>query len=120
MFFDLTSKKNDLSTFTKLEEDWRIGHHQTVPSISQPGIMLQAFSHQLKKRGLQDVQDKWMEESVSYHDWMDDRWSPSERSWTKDSVGDVFEVLSISESCRNVTRSQQIFENFISSRFLKI
>ena len=53
------------------------------------------------------------EESVSYHDFMDDPWCPSERSWTKDSVGDVFEVLSISESCRNVTWSHQIFETTV-------
>ena len=50
---------------------------------------------------------------MSYHDFMDDPWRPSERSWTKDSVGDVFEVLSISEPCRDVTQSVQIFETIV-------
>ena len=45
------------------------------------------------------------EERVSYHDFMDDPWRPSERSWTKDYMCDVFEVLSISEPCRDVTQS---------------
>ena len=52
-------------------------------------------------------------ERVSDHDFMNDPWRLSERSWTKDSLGDVFEVLSISEPCRNVTQSQQIFETTV-------
>ena len=70
----------------------------------------QALSHQLKKRGSQDVQDIFKTETVSYHDSMDDPWCPSDRSWTKDSVGDVFEVLSISEPGHNVSRRQQTFQ----------
>ena len=50
---------------------------------------------------------------MSYHDFMDDAWCPSEISWTKDFVGDVFEVLSISEPCRDFTRGQHIFETTV-------
>ena len=86
--------------------------------MSQPGITRQwalpnsrqAISHYLKERESQDVLDMLSKERVSYHDFMDEPWGPSERSWTKDSVGDVSEFLSISEPCRDVTRSQQVFE----------
>ena len=61
-----------------------------------------ALSHQLKQRGSQDVQNICKTEKVSYNDFMDDPWCPSHRSWTKDSVGDVFKLLSISEPGRNV------------------
>ena len=53
------------------------------------------------------------EDSVSYHDFIDDPWCPSERSWTEDSVGNVFEVVSISEPCCDVTRSGPIFETTV-------
>ena len=71
---------------------------------------LQALSHQLKKRGSQDPQDISKTETVSNHDSMDDPWCPSDRSWTKDSVGDVFKVLSISEPSRDVSRSRYTFQ----------
>ena len=48
-----------------------------------------------------------------HHDFMDDPWHPSERSLTKDSMGDVFEVPSISELCCDVTQSQRIFETAV-------
>ena len=70
----------------------------------------EALSHQLKKRGSQDVRDISKTEIVSYHDSMDDPWCPSDRSWTKDWVGDVFEVLSISEPGRDVSRSRRTFQ----------
>ena len=69
-----------------------------------------ALSHQLKKRGSQDVRDISKTETGSYHDSMDDPWCPSDRSWTKDSVRDVFEVLSISEPGRDVSRSRRTFQ----------
>ena len=69
----------------------------------------QALSHQLKKRGSQDVRDISKTETVSYHDSLDDPWCLRDRSWTKDSVGDVFEVLSISEPCCDGSQSRQIF-----------
>ena len=69
-----------------------------------------ALSHQLKKRGSQDVRDISKTETGSYHDSMDDPWCPSDRSWTRDSVGDVFEVLSISEPGRDVSRSRRTFQ----------
>ena len=47
---------------------------------------------------------------MSYNDLMNDPWCPSDRSWTKDSVVDVFKVLSISEPGRNVSRSRQTFQ----------
>ena len=47
---------------------------------------------------------------MSYNDLMDGPWCPSDRSWTKDSVDDIFEVLSISEPDRNVSQSRQIFQ----------
>ena len=50
---------------------------------------------------------------MSYHDFIDDPWGPSEKSWTKDSVGDVLYVLSIAEPCRDFTRSRQIFETTV-------
>ena len=53
------------------------------------------------------------EESVSYHDFMDDSWCPSERSWTNDYVGEVFEVCSISEPFRDVTQNRRIFETTV-------
>ena len=65
------------------------------------------------KRQLQDVQDMLTEQSVSYHEFMDEPWRPRERSWTKDCVGDVLEVLSLSEPCRDVTQSRQIFETAV-------
>ena len=49
-------------------------------------------------------------EKVSLHDFRDDPWCPSDRSWTKDSVGDIFEVLSISETGRNVSLSRRTFQ----------
>ena len=70
----------------------------------------QALSHQLKKRGSKDVRDISKTEIVSYHDSMDDPWCPSDRSWTNDSVGDIFEVLSISEPGRDVSRSRGTFQ----------
>ena len=90
----------------------------TIVTTAQPSIMRhwarpnsrQALSHQLKKRGSQDVRDICMTEKVSYHDTMDDPWCPSDRSWTKDSVGDVFEVISISEPGPDVSQSRQTFQ----------
>ena len=55
----------------------------------------------MKKRASQDVPDILKTETVSYHDFMDDLWCPSDRSWTKDSVGDFFKGPSISEPGRN-------------------
>ena len=49
-------------------------------------------------------------ETGSYHDSMDDPWGPSDISWTKDSVGDVFEVLSISDPGRDVSRIRRTFQ----------
>ena len=78
---------------------------------TEPGLnSREALSHQLKKRGSQDVRDISKTEIVSYHDSMDDPWCPSDRSWTKDWVGDVFEVLSISEPGRDVSRSRRTFQ----------
>ena len=37
----------------------------------------------------------------------------SEKACTKDTVGDTFEVLSISEPCRDVTRSRQILRTTV-------
>ena len=57
---------------------------------------------------------------MSYNDLMDDPWCPSDRSWTKDLVGDVFEVLSISEPRRDVSQSRrtfQITDEHVKSRF---
>ena len=87
-------------------------------NLAQPSItrhwarpkQSEALSHQLKKRGSQDVRDISKTEIVSYHDSMDDPWCPSDRSWTKDWVGDVFEVLSISEPGRDVSRSRRTFQ----------
>ena len=61
---------------------------------------------------IQDVQNICKTEIVSYHDSMDDPWypTPSDRPWTKDSVGDVFEVLSISEPGRDVSWSRWTFQ----------
>ena len=70
-----------------------------------------ALSHQLKKRWSQDVRNISKTETGSYHDSMDDPWCPSDRSWTKDWVGDVFEVLSISEPA---TMSLEVDEHFRS------
>ena len=55
----------------------------------------------------------FMEESVSYHDFMDAPCHPSERSWTKDSMANVFNVLSFSEPWCDVTQSRQIFETTV-------
>ena len=41
---------------------------------------------------------------------MDDPWCPSDRSWTKDLVGDVFEVISILEPGSDVSQSRQTFQ----------
>ena len=70
-------------------------HGQTVGKLSV---------NKLKKRRSQDVRDIFKTGKVSYHDFMDDPWCPSDRSWTKDSVGDVFEVLSFLEPCHNVSQ----------------
>ena len=56
-------------------------------------------------------------EIVSYHNSMDDPWCPSDSSWTKDSVGDVFEVLSISEPICDVSQSRQTFQ--ITDKYVK-
>ena len=69
----------------------------------------QALSHQLKKRGSQDVRDISKTETVSCHDSLDNSWCLRDKSWTKDSVVDVFEVLSISEPCCDGSQSQQTF-----------
>ena len=45
--------------------------------------------------------------------FMDETWHPRERWWTRDSVGDILEITSISEPCRDVTWSQRIFETTI-------
>ena len=80
--------------------------HTTPLRGTEPGPnSLEALSHQLKKKGSQDVPDISKTETVSYHDSMDDPWCPSDRLWTKDSVGDVFKVHSISEPSRNVSQS---------------
>ena len=56
---------------------------------------------------------------MSYHNFMDGPLRPRERSWTKDSVLDIFEVLFISERCRNATLSQQVFETWTVSKSTK-
>ena len=78
----------------------------------------QALRHQLKKRWSEDVRDISKTETVSYHDSMDHPWCPRDRPWTKDSVGDVYEVLSISESGRDVSSSRQTFQ--ITDKHVKI
>ena len=90
-------------------------HHSCPHSLplrcTEPGPNSRlALSHQLKKRGSQDIRNISKTETGSYHDSMDDPWCPSDRSWTKDSVGDVFKVLSISETGRDVSRSQRTFQ----------
>ena len=84
--------------------------HPSIRGTEHGPNSRQALSHQLKKRGSQDVPDISKTEMVPYHDSMDDPWCPSDRSLTKDSVSDVFKVLSISEPGRDVSQSQQIFQ----------
>ena len=84
-----------------------------IPSLhgTEPGPnSRQALSHQLNKIGSQNVQDVSKTETVSHHDSMDDPWCSSDKSWTKDLVGDNFKVISISEPCRDVSQSRQTFQ----------
>ena len=82
-------------------------HHTPPLRGTEPGPnSRESLSHQLKKRGSQDVRDIYKTETMPYHDSIDDPWCPSDRSWTKESWGDVFEVLSISEPGRDVSQSQ--------------
>ena len=50
---------------------------------------------------------------------MDGPLRPRERSWTEDSVLDIFEVLYISEPYRDATISQQVFETWTVSKLTK-
>ena len=84
-------------------------HFSITQHWSRPNSR-QALSHQLKKRGLQGVRDICKTEKVSYHDFMNNPWCPSDRSGTKYSVGDVFELLSISEPRCDVSQSLQTFQ----------
>ena len=88
---------------------WVMSHPSITRHWARPSSW-QALSHQLKKRGSQDVRGIWKTEKVSYHDFMDDLWCSRDRSWTKDSVSDVFEALSISEPGRDVPQSQHTFQ----------
>ena len=100
-----------LSTDADSSTDAIGGWHTPPLRGTEPGPnSREALSHQLKKRGSQDVRDISKTEKVSYNDLMDDPWCPSDRSWTKDSMGDVFKVLSISEPSRNVSWSRQTFQ----------
>ena len=106
-FFSVPSLLKKLKKYTLSLRD-------TLPGLNSR----QALSHQLKKRELQDVRNISKTETVSYHDYMDDPWCPRDRSQTKDSVGDIFKVLSISEPVRNVSRRTfQMNDKHVKSLF---
>ena len=96
----------------------------TICQLAQPGITRQwawpnsrqAVSHQLKKRGSQDVRDILTKERVSDHDFMNDPWRPvrdhgPKIPWVMFLRFSLFQ--NPASACRDVTRSQRIFETTV-------